>query len=582
MSFIKNILFVTKKNLSKNSLPRRAWRKLAPAYMRERLGDYMVRPKRHVPEYIEDLNRIGRQFESSGIPPAPKKRMKILFGPSFAIHAPCFVHDRIFSYAMRLRGAEIIPVYCDSAQYVQCNFYGGDWMPLLTFRENCKDCLYSSGRLWEDNPAPPVKISRYLRKHEIAKVTKKVKNLGPEEWSTYSEEGFPFGKWARDILVNNYLVSDYHLVPDYHSLGIAHLKNLLLLKIAYQKILDEVKPDRVISNDSYYGMWAILQKLCEKKGIPFYGHWPGARMGAWWYAYNERPIDFDFSKPWKNYSRIPLDKRRREKAEKWLSEQATGEDTIFEHAPRAPLCDGDFELSQIDSAKPTALLPANIAWDLTSLDKQIVFKDMIDWIAETIRWFAAHPGFQLIIKPHPAETMSGLPPTRETVKFGLERRALRLPKNVFLLLPNDKLTVYELFPMIHVGLVHTSTTTLEMAARGLPVITTARSRFRGLDFTIDPVSQKEYFDFLERTLKGEKIIDKDSQIERAYKFILFFQYHHYIKTDIIDFAFQREPQLKIDTLEELLPGNNRGLDYVLDSIIQGEAIASESRWPPES
>jgi hypothetical protein len=239
-------------------------------------------------------------------------------------------------------------------------------------------------------------------------------------------------------------------------------------------------------------------------------------------------------------------------------------------------------MSRIVPDKPTALLAANVIWDLAALNKQVIFADMIDWIVETINWFAVHPEFQLIVKPHPGELNPAIPATEERVEVALSRRQVHLQENVFLLSPKVSLTVYQLLPLVRVGLVHTTTVGMEMAATGLPVITTGRSPYRGFGFTLDPCTKQEYFDFLDKTLRGEKALELEPQIDLAYKFILFYHYHYYTKIDIMDYTWGEIPKLKIKSAADLLPGNNRFLDYVVESIMAGLPILSEDRWPPES
>lgn len=580
MGFPKNWLIKAQRNLPQDSVVHQAWRAFVPSGIRTRVGQYLATS----PEYFQSLDRIGRELDNYPVSAQGEQPMRILFGPSYSIYPPSFIHDRILSYALRLRGAEIIPIYCDAVQSESCQMVTGNspWNEDQSFERRCKYCLNQSERLWQNNPTPALRFSEYLQDDDVQEIARKVECLDSEEWVDYAEDDLLFGTWAKDNLVNSYLVGDYRLVPDYHSRGIAYLRNLLLLKVLYERIIADVKPDRVVSNDSYYGMWAILQKLCERKGIPFYSHWSGTRPGAWCYAYNDAAMNLDFSRPWKSFSQIPLSERQKSKVQKWLDGRSSGKEMVFDTASLAKHHTDSFDLSRIAPAKPTALLAANVIWDLSALNKQVVFADMIDWIAETIHWFAAHPEFQLIIKPHPGELKPSIPATEERVEVGLSKRGVHLPTNVFLLSPKVALTVYQLFPFVEVGLVHTTTVGIEMAARGMPVITTAKSPYRGFGFTIDSFSQKEYFELLERALLGEKILDLDSQVDLADKFLLFYHYHYYTKIDIMDFTYGEPLNLKVESPEDLLPGANKYLDYVSNSIMMGLPISSEDRWPPES
>ena len=577
MALLKESLFEVQQNILSNSILRRAWHKFAPHGLHRRVGQNLPAP----PEYVQALDSIGCELDSYALPVQPEQPVRVLYGPSFAIYSPCFIHDRVLSYALRLRGAEIVPIYCDAVQSFECNVWGGVWKG-QSFEESCRNCVNQSQKLWQNSRIPALKLSQYLQGDEIEEITARTEHLDAEQWVTYTEDDLPFGAWAKDILVNNHVVGDYHLVTNYHFLGLAYLRNLLLLKVAYERIIDGVKPDRVIANDSYYGMWAILQKLCERKGIPFYSQWSGARQGTWCYAHNDAAMNLDFSKPWKSFSQIPLSERQKNKARSWLDGLSSGKEMVFDKASLAEHHTDRFDLSRIVPDKPTALLAANVIWDLSALNKQVIFAGMIDWIAETIHWFAAHPEFQLIIKPHPGELNPFIPATEERVEVGLSRRGVHLPGNVFLLSPKANVTVYQLFPVVQVGLVHTTTVGIEMAARGMPVITTAKSPYRGFGFTIDPFSQEEYFELLERTLLGEKILNLDSQIDLVHKFILFYRYHYSTKIDIMDYAWGKTPRLKVKSLQELLPGKNPYRDYIIDSIMAGLPIVSEDRWPPES
>jgi hypothetical protein len=148
--------------------------------------------------------------------------------------------------------------------------------------------------------------------------------------------------------------------------------------------------------------------------------------------------------------------------------------------------------------------------------------------------------------------------------------------------PKVNLDIYQLFPIVNAGIVHTTTVGIEMAARGLPVITTASAPYSGFGFTVEPASEGEYFEVLRKTLMGEKLLDPDEQIGLSYKFIMFYQYHYYTKIDIMKYVWGETPRLKIRSIKDLFPGKNIFLDYVADSIVDGLPIVCEDRWPPES
>lgn len=536
-------------------------------------------------EWYKTLQKINNEYQFTSLKNKDllkrnNKKLKIIFAQSFSIYSPCFIHDNLMALSLKLRGAEIIPIYCDCIQSVECNIYGGVWSG-ENFKKNCNNCLKRSEKLWESYEQK-IKLSSYMQSEDKRIVRSVIDSLKYGEWSKYTKSGLTYGKWAKDILVNNYVVADYNLINNHEFLGKSHLENLLLLGLIYERIIDTIKPDRVISNDSYYGMWAIWENLCKRKGVDFYSHWSGGRKHSWCYAYNDAAMNLNFKPVWNNFRKQELNEDTYKKVENWINERTKGLDMILDTASASSYKTDSFDFDNFDNNKPTALLPANVIWDLAALNKQIIFKDMVEWIIETIEWFRVNPEFQLIIKPHPGETHPAIPETYETIEFILNKRKISLPENVFLLSPKVRYTVYNFFPLVLVGIVHTSTVGLEMAAKGLQVITTAKSPYRNFGFTYDPVNKDQYFSFLKDTLNKKKTVDFNKQKKEAYKFILFYFYHYYSNIGIMKNEWGKEPILKIRSIFDIMPGKNKIWDYFIESIINGLPIISDSRWPPES
>jgi hypothetical protein len=501
------------------------------------------------------------------------KRLRVLIGPSFVMFEPSFALDKSLSFAFRLRGVDVIPIYCDSFQHVECNFIGGAWG---NFSKGCKDCKTRSENLWQANPNKPLKLSKYVAHSEIEQISTLVSTLTFQGALSYKKDGIAYGMLAKDILVNNYLVGSPTLIENHEYLLKVHLQNLLMVSLAYQRILDEQKPDRVVSNDSYYGMWAILQHQCGIRSIPFYSHYPLTKNRVA-FAHNDAAMNLNFRKSWKEFSKIALTSDDEVRLDKWLGgERGLRLDTanLSGHETSSPI------LEYIDILKPTIVLPSNVIWDLAALNKQIIFKDMIEWILETIKWFQKNPDFQLIIKPHPAETSPQLPRTRETVASAIEFYEVQLPRNVFILKSDAKVTLKDLFLDFNIrGIaVHTSTVGFEYPAQGVPVVTTAKSPYRGFGFTIDPNTKQDYFMQIDDLLRGNrKKVSEESQI-LARKFIKFYQFHYYSDLGL----FVGNPPELAENYLELLKSEDGPFGYVVNSIIDGQPINAENRWLPES
>ena len=505
-----------------------------------------------------------------------RSALRVLIGPSFAIYSPSYTLDRLLSYALRLRGVEVIPVHCDGVQRIECNYFGGAWAGGRKFKKNCAMCAKTSESLWRHNPQESNRLSDFVSRKEIDRIGGDISSLGTIDLLQYRQDGISFGHLAKDILGNSYLVGNIELIGGFEDLLRVHLENLLVVSLAYTRILDRVTPDRVISNDSYYGMWAIMEKHCKARGIPFYSHYPVVKNRVA-FAHNDAAMNLDFAASWPVFSKLPLYPQDSERIERWLGgDRGYMIDTtkLAGHEREEPV------LGSIDPRKPTLVLAANVIWDLAALNKQVLFKDMMDWIVQTLRWFRPRGEYQLIVRPHPAEVSPQIPQTRESVVSAIGASGVQIPRNVFVLGADAKITFTQLIDRFDVrGMaVHTSTVGFECAALGLPVITTARSPYRGFGFTTDPDSQESYFEAIERVLSSPRAATPDSQRELARKFIKFYQFHYY--ADLGLFAGD-PPQFKPDLMTRL-KSDDGPLGYVVNSILQGLPINGCDRWLPES
>jgi hypothetical protein len=178
------------------------------------------------------------------------------------------------------------------------------------------------------------------------------------------------------------------------------------------------------------------------------------------------------------------------------------------------------------------------------------------------------------------ETSPKIPRTRETVAAAIELSGVQLPDNVFLLKPDAKVTLNELIAKFNVRgvTVHTTTVGFESPARGLPVVTTAKSPYRGFGFTIDPSSKQEYFMQINDLLTGDRKLVSDLSQLLARKFIKFYQFHYYANLGL----FVGNPPEISESFMKILGDTEGPFGYVVNSIIEGFPINSNERWIPES
>lgn len=504
------------------------------------------------------------------------KNLKILFGPTFSVYKPSVNSDRLYAASLLQMGCDITAIYCDGVQKKDCNVFGGEWQG-KNWKKSCLNCQKCSENMWSKfgSDVNLLKLSSFVDDNDYKNIHSLLDNFSLEAMLDFHFEGVDYGRLGKDILVNNYLVASPHLVPGGKDLLRTHIENLLLLNKCYDRIVLQQKPDRVITNDSYYGMWNILEKVCFKHNIPFYSHYPVTKSRCA-IGYNEAAMNLNMKTSWNKFKKIPLYQKDIHKIKKWVD---GSRDFVIDASKPFKNSANDFSNLKLDTTKPLILLTANITWDLATLNKQIFFEDMNDWIIETINWFNKNSEFQLLIKPHPAEMAPSLPETNEKVADIISSNFNELPSNVFLLQANTTLTIKEImgFRNLCGVVVHTTTVGFEFPANGIPAIVTGLSPYRGFGFTIDPNTKEEYFTKLKKLCENKiKLSMSDSHL--AKKFIKFYHYHFYHKLDDGRGDLYRDRSI----LQSKLNSTENPLGYIISKIIEGLPILDENSWIPES
>jgi hypothetical protein len=175
----------------------------------------------------------------------------------------------------------------------------------------------------------------------------------------------------------------------------------------------------------------------------------------------------------------------------------------------------------LDKKRPVVLLPTNVLGDSLTLGRNVFANSMADWIEKTVQFFASRSQIQLVIRIHPGERLTHGPSMSDVVKGALAD----IPENIHLIGPLEKVNTYDLMEIASLGLVYTTTTGLEMAMNGIPVIVCGQTHYRKRGFTLDPMTWDEYYTLIDKSLKSKKSLT-EAQIKTAweYAYRFFFEY----------------------------------------------------------
>ena len=129
------------------------------------------------------------------------------------------------------------------------------------------------------------------------------------------------------------------------------------------------------------------------------------------------------------------------------------------------------KLLGLNPDKPIYTLFTNVLWDAASAQREIAFKNPVEWVIETIKWFNNNQDKQLIVKIHPAEVVIGT-----NMPFYDIISSKVIPKsNIRIIKPYEKVNSWSIYDISDLGIVHTTTAGMEMPLVYKPCIVVSKT-----------------------------------------------------------------------------------------------------------
>jgi len=177
-----------------------------------------------------------------------------------------------------------------------------------------------------------------------------------------------------------------------------------------------------------------------------------------------------------------LDPERRARVARVLAQKENADWSDFVFACQSAPSAGADELRRslaLREGRPVVLVCPNVPYDAAFLGADGPFKTMAAWLRATLAHLAPRSDVEVIVRAHPGERLLTPKQTAATIV----RDALpELPPHVHFIGPEAKVNTYDLMRLADVGLVFSSTTGLEMAMRGIPVIVTVPTHYADKGF----------------------------------------------------------------------------------------------------
>jgi hypothetical protein len=464
------------------------------------------------------------------------------------------IREEIIALSCKMRGADVSMLYLDTNIPIS-EFYNSNIKKLI-YNEKIKKNIIHARKLG----ITTYKTSDYDLKNKEAEIP-----LHPESLKSLRYKGILIGDLIVASTVRTYLSNgpDWNN-PDFIKTTRKVLKSAQMLTNLYNKLLDEIKPDKLVMSHGIYISWGILFRLARKKGIA---------VDVYGSSYRKDTLRFYHNTPnapipegeWKSFKSKDLNNKQINLVNSYIKSRETQKDdniSLFDEEDNVSTNTINF-LEKYKEKKIFCLF-TNIAWDAFAFSEDQKFDSMNQWIKETIDFFNKRNDAALIIKIHPAEVFHKTP-LEYRVRTYLD--TLTLNKNILIINETERVKPFYLYNKINFGLIHISTVGIEMALQNISVLTSgAKGHYSNKGFTIDPISKEDYFNKLKQLISKELVFSPD--IETAKKYMYFRFFREAINFDLINtHDTSTINSINIHSINDLEKGKNESLDIICSGIL---------------
>lgn len=504
--------------------------------------------------------RGGRRLASQhqGSPPNDGPRVLIVSPRDWAAHVQ---YEAVIAHALRLRGAQVSFLTCGGGLEIcdRANTYEAPPMPCTSCSRYTADAIGAHGfpvhtmrAGWEraDTGWPELDLTS-------------ISDLGAAE-----HEGLPLGRLV-DIPLKWFLcAADIADDPLGGVTNRAFLRSAKRIATGVGAVIDEVQPDLVLLLNGLFLFEGVAWALCRQRGIDVVSYERAFLKETLVFSRGVPAGFYDLSADWATAER-PLTEAEDEELSAYLSARRKG--SAFDQF-------WQFQEREVDAGTGRlACLFTNLTWDTAVIDRDVAFTDIQAWITACIEAFAERPEHRLVIRVHPSEVALPGKVTRDSLAAFVHRQFPTLPANVTMVEPDDLTSSYPLMDAADVGLVYTSTTGMELALSGTPVIVAGETHYRGKGFTTDVSSPTEFLASLDQALADPTALPVD--VERARRYAHFFFFRAPIPAPGVVEPLPGLARLTVTDLDQLRPGADPALDRICDGLLLGTSFANPASDP---
>jgi hypothetical protein len=510
----------------------------------------------------------------------PADAPRVLLVPSIG-HPAMTTLDSVLAVALTLRGASVDVLLCDEVLpacqscllgKLQDEWVVNEFIPHGPRRELCRSCHRPADAMFRALGVHVLHYGDFVTEGEKAEAWRLARTLTRDEIFSYTSDGFPIGEHARAGAIRFFARTSLEREPHGDDVLRRFFAAALITRKSIERLLTTRTYDVASFNHGIYVPQGIVGAVARRYGVRVVNWIQSYRKNSFIFSHGDTYHHTLMTEPVSVWENLDWDEERDAELMTYLRSRWTGaEDWIsFNRTPETEL-DAIVREMGIDFSKPTIGLLTNVMWDAQLHYPQNAFRDMWEWMATTIAYFAKRPSLQLVIRVHPAE-LRGAIRSRQPIADEIRKEIGELPPNIFIIPPDSSVSTYTVMAQCDSVLIYGTKTGVELTSLGIPVIVAGEAWIRGKGITTDVRSPDHYREILD-SLPWKRRLD-DATMQRAKKYAYHFFFRRMIPLTVIR-PVSGDPkrwspyEVHIAGLQDLARGRDAGLDTMCDGILTG-------------
>ena len=397
--------------------------------------------------------------------------------------------EAIVADTLRRRGHRVIQVRCKGLYADYCiSMAGAGLTPRSSPSEKaaiCAECNIRRGAIEQQFGFETHYIDDFVSDEMLARVDRRMAEVTPENWTDLEYDGIPIPRYASTEYVLNEKINSTTFDTALWDGFLIHVRNAFVTAEAGQKILEYVKPDRLLAYNNIYSCNHIMCCLAEKQGAAHFTlhagpHLKRQRSQMTIFQGLRNTYLSNKSNAWKKFSKIPLAEASVRKVSEHIDELMEARSpwvySIKSENKSAEALRAFFGIRPDQKVLLATMSSMDEMFSLRLADarppmaNEPIFPSQVVWIRSVIDWIKDRNDLFLIVRVHPRE----FPNKREQVlapqTFVLRAAFVDFPANAKVNWPDDKISLHDVAKIADVGLNATSSAGLELMLFGIPVV----------------------------------------------------------------------------------------------------------------